>query len=511
MWRFESQVGAICETGSGDWYEAYREACYAARALPFPEHPTVQLLLKDATENNPWSCVGANCSIRIWWEDEPMAEVDMRAEAAEWVKDHAGLVSEEIVDHGDREHSDLGASSCERWWNCAGSLNLTRKLNPPPRTSPDAERGTAAHEVGHMCLLNGQDAIEMIDRVVNNVLVDEKIAYGVQMYLDLCRGFKAAGYDHLFIEKKFNLRDLNPPKPMFGTADFALVKGNTLIVVDYKNGFLYVDPSSPQLRYYVLGVICALPRDAKIERIEVFIVQPNGEGSRVKKAQYTVAEIFEWHLDLMRHAKATQDPNAPLNAGSWCKFCPNGGLCHKEAEARMEDAQLQFSADVPPGSPAVVEWTPIEINGLTPDQVGALLLKVPLVENFIASLQAVAKVLIENGTDIPHWKLVPGLGHRKWIAPNSTANKLTGSYGLEDDQIWEKKLASPATVEKLLRPKLRELGVKGKRADEMLEQALTPLTTRPTTAPRLVRDTDPTPALPARGEEFTAEYPPDKT
>lgn len=511
MWRFESQIGTVRETGSGDWASAHLEAQRAARNLPIAERPTVQMLLKDAQAGNPWSCVGENCSIKIWWEDEPMAEVDMQAEAAAWVKDHAPLISGTIVDHGDREHSDLGASSCERWWNCEGSLNLTRKLKPPVRTSPDAERGTAAHEVAHMCLVNGQDAIEMIDRSVNGIEIDEKIAYGVQMYLDLCRGFTEAGYDHVYIEKKFNLRDLAPPEPMFGTADFALVKGATLVVVDYKNGYLYVDPSSPQLRYYVLGVICALPRDAKIERIEVFIVQPNGDGSRVKKAQYTVSEIFEWHLELMRHARATQNPDAELHAGSWCKFCPNSGLCPKEAEDRMKDAQLQFSADVPPGALAVVEWTPIEINGLTPDQIGALLLKVPLVENFIASLQSVAKVLIENGTDIPHWKLVPGLGHRKWIAPDDTAKKLTDLYGLDENQIWERKLASSATVEKLLRPKLRALGVKGKRADEMLEQALSKLTTRPTTAPRLVRDTDPTLALPARGEEFTAEYPPEKT
>jgi hypothetical protein len=90
-----------------------------------------------------------------------------------------------------------------------------------------------------------------------------------------------------------------------------------------------------------------------------------------------------------------------------------------------------------------------------------------------------------------------------------TAIKLTGSYGLSENEVWERELVSPATVEKLLRPKLRELGIKGKRADEMLSQVLGSLTVRPTTAPRLVRDTDPLPAIPARWDEFTAEPLPD--
>lgn len=496
MWHCEIQFCGQSRQATGSWAECRQHIAHAVGQLPGPERPTVQLLLKDATPDQPWSCA-ADSGIQF------SIQPDRTEVVTAWKKEVA-------VDHGEREHSDLGASSCERWWNCPGSLNLTRLIKPPPRSSPDAERGTAAHEVAHMCLLSGQDSIEMVDRVVNNVVVDEKMAYGVQMYLDLCRSF-VEGSDHHFIEKRFNLKKLDPPEPMFGTADFGSVKivQRTVIMVDYKNGYLYVDPTGPQLKYYVLGVLCELPEDTKIEHIEVFIVQPNGEGHRIKKASYTLAEIFAWSMELMQHAKATQDPNAPRKAGKWCKFCPNAGLCPTQAEAGMEAAQLEFVGELPPGSLAVVEWTPPEINSLTPDQIGALLLKVPLVKDFIKSLEEVAGAMICSGTEVPYWKLIAGLGHRKWIDPSITEKKLTGSYGLTEDQIWEKSLVSPVTVEKLLRPMLRALGVKGKRADEMLAQALGSLTTRPSTAPRLVRDTDPTPALLAGGDEFTAEPMPD--
>lgn len=425
-------------------------------------------------------------------------------------------MSNMVPDHGDREHADLGASSCYRWWNCPGSLNLTAKLKPPKRTSPDAEIGTAAHEVAHMCLLSHQDAIEMVDRVFNAIVVDEAMAHNVQKYLDLCRSFMGPDAE-CFTERKFNLKKLNPPGPMFGTSDFGalILKLSKLIIVDYKNGYIPVDAQgNPQLKYYVLGVICSLPEDTRVKDIEVYIVQPNGRGPDIKVAHYTVAEIFTWHLELLQHAKATQDPNAPLVAGAWCKFCPNAGLCQTQADARMDDAQLEFTAEVPPGTAVTVsephavvtvDFTPPEVSSLTPEQIGALLLKFPLVVDFMNSVQETAKALIASDVNIPWWKLIAGLGHRKWIDTEVTVNKLTGSYGLSEDQVWEKSLVSPATVEKLLRPMLRQLGIKGERATEMLKQALGPLTTRPSTAPRLVRDTDPAPALLARGDEFTAE------
>jgi Protein of unknown function (DUF2800) len=492
MWRFESSIAGLRTAETGTWEEMREHARKAALTFSGPERPTVLRMVAEAVPERPWSCSGAACSLRItgpFLREETMST----------------LVSVEALQHADREHADLAASNCHIWWNCAGMLNLMRKLNPPKRTSQEAEKGTAAHEVAHLCLLKGQDAIEMVDRTFNGVVVDETMAYNVQKYLDLCRSFITPDSE-CFTEKKFSLRKLTPPEPMFGTSDFGAIfrKLRKLVIVDYKNGYIYVDPTTPQLKYYVLGVLCSLPEDVHIETIEVYIVQPNGRGPDVKTATYTVAEIFLWHLDLLQHARATQDPNAPRNAGSWCKFCPNAGMCQTQADAAMEAAQLEFVAEPVPGT-ELVTYNAVEVRRLTPEQLGALKLKFSLVEDFMKAVDQTISELISSGVDVPYWKLISGLGHRQWNNPDYTANKLTGSWGLDENAIWERKLVSPATVEKLLRPKLRELGIKGKKADEMLTQALGPLTTRPNTAPRLVRDTDPAPALLARGDEFTAE------
>src|ERR1700722_12661281 len=489
MWRFESSI-ASAEAGT---CEEMREcARKAALTLSGPERPTILRMVAEAVPERRWSCSGPACSLRIF--GPVLIEETM-----------SNLVSHEAMLHAEREHADLAASNCHIWWNCAGMLNLMRKLNPPRRTSPEAEKGTAAHEVAHLCLLKGQDAIEMVDRIFNNVTVDETMAYNVQKYLDLCRSFITPDSE-CFTEKRFNLRKLSPPEPMFGTSDFGAIfrKLRKLVIVDYKNGYIYVDPKTPQLKYYVLGVLCSLPEDVVIETIEVYIVQPNGRGPDVKTVTYTVAEIFMWHLELLQHARATQDPDAPLTAGTWCKWCPNAGLCQTQADAAMEAAQLEFVAEPPPGT-ELVSYTTTEVRQLTPEQLGSLMLKFPLVKDFMQSVEDAVNALIASGVDVPYWKLIASMGYRFWKNPDETSKKLTSSWGLDENAVWERRLVSPATVEKLLRPKLRELGIKGKKADEMLAQALGPLTSRPDGKPRLVRDTDPAPALLARGDEFTAE------
>jgi hypothetical protein len=250
MWRFES---SIASAEAGTWEEMRECARKAALTLSGPERPTVLRMVTEAIPERRWSCASAVCSLRIF--RPVLIEETM-----------SNLVSHDAMLHAEREHADLAASNCHIWWNCAGMLNLMRKLNPPKRTSPEAEKGTAAHEVAHLCLLKGQDAIEMVDRIFNNVVVDETMAYNVQKYLDLCRSFITAESE-CFTEKRFNLKKLSPPEPMFGTSDFGAVfrKLRKLVIVDYKNGYIYVDPKTPQLKYYVLGVLCSLPEYVVIE------------------------------------------------------------------------------------------------------------------------------------------------------------------------------------------------------------------------------------------------------
>jgi hypothetical protein len=391
MWTFQSQRNGSVETTRGEWRECYVQGMAFATKLPGPERPTVIAFLREANPDKPWHCAGADFVFRIYQprKHPPVSDAPVLVPEAPLHED---------VNHSDREHADLGASSCPRWWNCAGSLNLTRRLNPPRYTNEHAERGTAVHECGHVCLLGGHDAIEMIGRTFNGFEIDEKMAADVQIYLDLCRTFTGDGWE-ASTERKFNLKKLNPPAPMFGTSDF-------------------------------------------------------------------------------------------------------------QAEMSMQTAQMEFTAEPMPGQD-VVTYSPPDVRVLTIPQIDAILSRAKLVEDWLDAVKLLAKDMIERGEPgLDNWKIVQGLGHRYWVNSDNAVQTLTTTCRLTEDQIWDKKLKSPAEIERTLLPILRANNIKGEKAKGVLKQILGPLTDRPKTAPRLVHSSDPNPALPARGEEFTAELPP---
>jgi len=78
-------------------------------------------------------------------------------------------------------------------------------------------------------------------------------------------------------------------------------------------------------------------------------------------------------------------------------------------------------------------------------------------------------------------------------------------HGLGPSETHEVVIISPAEAQRLLVAKLREVGIKAGEATELVKRELNKITTRPTTAPRLVEESHPNPALPAPGSEFDYE------
>ncbi len=129
-------------------------------------------------------------------------------------------------------HATLGGSSAKRWMNCTGSIRMIEALPPELRNVETvyAAEGTAAHKLGSTCLEENRDAIEYVDREFGRFgdrvfLVDEDMSEAVQKYLDTVRAeYNPDAGDILFIENKFSLAALNPPRAMFGTTDCAVFK-----------------------------------------------------------------------------------------------------------------------------------------------------------------------------------------------------------------------------------------------------------------------------------------------
>lgn len=404
-----------------------------------------------------------------------------------------------------KKHATLGASKSKRWMHCPGSIRLEADA-PFQETSEYALEGSAAHEVAETCLADGTMAEEYVGKIISvpvrledgermeEVTVTEGMAEAVQVYVDYCRGLApavhpegTAEYEH-FIEQRVDLAPLNPPAPMYGTADFVVWNESTktLEVVDYKHGRgVAVDAAgNPQLLYYALGAVVALRK--KPEHIRVTIVQPRGfhPDGTIRTAVYGWEELKAFKERLFEAAEVTQQDDAPLQVGDWCRFCPALATCPAQRENAIEVAQSEF--DVEP------EFSPPAPEALTPEQFQLVLERGDAVMDWIRAVHEHAIHLLDTGHDVPGYKLVEGRSHRRWT-DEEAAEKYLANKRLKKDERLKMKVISPAQAEK----KLKAMGKldRARKLDELIE--------KPEGKPKLVPVDDPRPALvPSAQEDF---------
>lgn len=363
-----------------------------------------------------------------------------------------------------KAHAVLGASSCARWWNCPGSVRLTRHLRSS--TSEYAKHGTAAHALCELCLISREDAEKFlgywIDADTEKVCevrsgpgawfkVDPEMVEAVQTYLDTVRAEVGEG-DTLWVEKQFSLETVGAPEPMFGTSDASVYKraSGRLVVIDFKYGAgLPVEVGSAdgddisrlnkQLLYYALGAAVTLPQECEVREVEIVIVQPRAPhpDGPVRRAVIDAFDLAVFAGDLMAAARRTQAADAPLAAGSWCKFCAALATCPERYTSAVAAAQSDFSGD---------------LSDLTTDKIANILDKADEIEDWIKAVRAHAHDrLAADPASVPGWKLVPKRATRSWSdeEADDTVDALR-LLGLSEEEIFEKKLRSPAKIEKLL-------------------------------------------------------------
>ena len=341
-------------------------------------------------------------------------------------------------------HSILGASSSHRWLNCPGSIRLSAGM--PKTSSKYADEGTAAHELAETCLRSGGTANSYLGKIitVNETAyeVTHEMADAVQLYLDvLSADYKSAGFNPvLAIEQRFHLDWLYDG--MFGTNDALVGQPFGLLrVYDFKYGAgVAVDVTdNTQLMYYALGAA----HGETYDEVELVIVQPRAQhpDGPVRRQRMWVAELDRWADQvLLPGAEATEDPEAPTNAGEWCRFCPAMAICPAQKEVAVRSAQFAFQ-DKPQAPPMAASLAPSELR--------QILDKASMIEAWLESCREHARLLLEQGAD-PNdlgYKLVAGRASRKWI-DEADAEKFLTTLDIDP---FEHKLKSPAQAEKALR------------------------------------------------------------
>lgn len=335
-----------------------------------------------------------------------------------------------------RTHSILPASSCERWWNCPGSVEACKDI-PNPANEYMAE-GTVAHRLAEWALKDPENELDSyIGKIMEqdgfDIEVTEDMVDNVLEYRDyVLKVQEAEGGYPLRLEQKIELEEVNAV--LFGTIDCVMVVPFKVVhVFDLKfgQGKRVSAWENKQLMEYALGVM--LEEDCA--DFVLHVCQPRVEdGFTSYHGSAEHMKIFAQELE--QRADAALKPNAPLIAGDWCKgtFCPHRVNCPALHNLAGELTARDFSA------PAVTDKLSIE-------HIVKILKYEDTVKDWMAKVREHAKELMIKGTDIPGYKVVQSLGHAKWVDEEVIKAEFEEEFG--DKLYGERKLVSPAQFEKI--------------------------------------------------------------
>jgi hypothetical protein len=378
------------------------------------------------------------------------------------------------------KHALCGPSSAHRWLECPGSIGLSQSLPPLP-PSVYAEEGTRAHTLAERLLQDwltkGRKLeLDFVD-TLRSEYEDTIDSDGVSMvdhvlqYVNLCIDFTNR-FDqppHCKPEVRVTLHD---EMAMYGTADFVAtgtIQGvATGLIVDlkYGRGIEVETEGNPQLGYYASALSKISKRN--LECVVVSVVQPRLERLHTEIV-YDKKALGHWHGVLTRGAeKALMQmvtKKYELKAGAHCRFCPAKGVCSTHASWLSEQAGLDFAESNLLPSPLT----------LTPDRIGKILSVRSDLTRFLDAVEERALSLLSSGVSVPGYKVVAGRRNRRWKQTESETADVLRGLGLDP---YDKKLKSPAQVEKAIKPSL-----------------IAHLVTKPEGSPTIAPESDSRPAL----------------
>lgn len=266
------------------------------------------------------------------------------------------------------------ASKRERWSKCPGSHAL-EKLAPEQEPTEALLKGNRIHDALYRGDLSGlsPDDLDIAEKLVEL----EKLALR-QWKEDI--GYE--GKPLVLKEQRLGFAEGSEVK-MTGKPDVVYSNDETILVIDYKTGYVEVDSTeNPQLR--ALAVLSA--EEFKVKTAYVTILQP-GKSVVIEKLSESALRMESERLKNELQKLETQIDTRV--SGSQCQYCRAVGICPEAASQTM----------------ALAEIKPEARDLINPQDLPKLLEGCIVAEAVIEAVRSRAREILSDGGEVKGWKL----------------------------------------------------------------------------------------------------------
>ena len=372
----------------------------------------------------------------------------------------------------------------------------------PESTNASADEGTAAHFLQEQCLEKGVEASHFIGTRIQ--VKDGKtefhtsgqwpvgidFAHEVQKSLDVI--YSLAEGATIYPEQTLSIEFITGEQGATGTSDVIIVKGKTLICADLKfgRGVQVFAEGNEQLLMYGASAVADFDALGEIEEIELHILQPRLNHFDCWKLSITeMDERIEEIRQVSKRILAGPEGLTAVPGDKQCRFCKASATCPERTDFTLQLITDTFT-DLDKGfiqvsmiqaekllaqafdvKPAAVEYDDLgtftvkkpnirpsleaaeaKLPDASDERLATLMDAADMIEGFAKAVRAeVERRLLAGKFTDARYKLVEGRqGARSWTSEEEAEATLK-AMRLKVDQMYDFKLISPTTAEKVLK------------------------------------------------------------